>query len=144
VQYVLRGDRSRRRRRRSAILLAVAVLGAGTLLTGTASAAPAAFEQRPASCLPDSLCLYVDANYTGAVYRVPGNARTSALGGFQNVASSWFNASGKPFCLIDNSDPSISTILARVLPNTGGNATGGWFGTNDKADFVTDFCPDLR
>jgi hypothetical protein len=124
-------------------VLLVLVVVMPLVLTGAAHAAPVRVAQ-PTNCPPDTLCLYEDANHGGAVHRVPASTPRVGLGAFSDRTTSWFNRTDRPFCLIDNSDPHISTILERVLPGTGGNASDGLFGTNDKADFVTDFCPNRR
>lgn len=124
-------------------LMLVSAMFAMIVLSGAAHGAPARTAQ-PSNCPPDTLCLYEDADYRGAVHRVPVSTPRVGLGAFSERATSWYNRTDRPFCLFDSSEPHISTILARVLPNTGGNASGGLFGTNDKADFVTDFCPHRR
>jgi Peptidase inhibitor family I36 len=132
-------------KQRVLVLVLATVAGlVAAMAPGTAMAAPASPAQAPGTCPADSLCLYEGGNYGGRVHVVPGSARNAAIPGFEDRASSWFNGTARPVCIMDNSDPHISTILARVLPNTGGNATSGWFGTNDKADFVTTFCPILN
>lgn len=97
------------------------------------------------------MCLYDGQNFTGEiraitpVLRFP-SAAPQSLGSFKHRATSWYNNTSTPLCLLDESDPTITVKIADVPPNTGANGKHGTFGINgfgteDRADAVSTFCP---